>query len=533
MARNEEIQQKLRDGIDAARRGERDTARRLLEQVTTLDSRNEVAWLWLASLVNTVTERRACLERVLEINPNNGRAREALQKLTSSAPSSTSGGVAPTRSESQSISDAELRARRAVEQRRRQTQQQPTPRRTSGGAGLGDSSRSIGGISTSLLIGIGSILAVALLVLAVLSAANQANTVEAEAVAATETANAVVALSVTETPTETFTPAPTNTGVPLDQITPAFTLPPTFTPTFTPSPTITPTPTPEPIRLERFDLVYSSLNSGADQPDVYLSNGEGTFESLLADAVRDMAFSPDGLQLTFIRDVEGIPQVFVVDFGDLQNARQLTTLTAPDTAHPSFSPDGRLIVFSSSHESPSEELWIIGADGSGLRKLTDNTVIDRAPAWSPTANEIVFISDSATPLQTQIFLLVLPESGDGDITQTQLTFSGNNYAPSWSHDGAQIAYVSDRFSEPDIYLMDREGLGSFLITTDDGNVENRSPSISPDGRWVAYVSNRDGATFQTYVISVDGTVLTRVSNSPRSDQSVVFRPVSDLLNLRD
>ncbi len=63
--------------------------------------------------------------------------------------------------------------------------------------------------------------------------------------------------------------------------------------------------------------------------------------------------------------------------------------------------------------------------------------------------------------------------------------------------------------------------------------KNRSPSISPDGRWVAYVSNRDGETFQTYVISVDGTVLARVSNSPRSDQSVVFRPVADLLNLRD
>lgn len=532
MARNEEIQQKLRDGIDAARRGERDTARRLLEQVTTLDSRNEVAWLWLASLVNTVTERRACLERVLEINPNNGRAREALQKLTSSASSPKPGGVAPTRSESQAISDAELRARRAVDQRRRQAQPQTTPRRTAAATGLSESAVG-GGINTSLLIVIGSILAVLLLALAILSVVNQANTVDTAAIAATETASAAVALAITETPTETVTPAPTNTGVPLDQITPAFTLPPTFTPTFTPSPTITPTPTPEPIRLERFDLVYSSLNTGVEEPDIYLSNGEGTFESLLGDGVRDMAFSTDGLQLTFIRNVEGFPQVFVADFADMANARQLTTLIASDTAHPSFSPDGRLIVFSSSHESPSEELWIVGADGSGLRKLTDNTVIDRAPAWSPSANEIAFISDSASPLQTQIFLLVLPESGDGDITQTQLTFSGNNYAPSWSHDGAQIVYVSDRFGEPDIYLMDREGLGSFLITTDDGNVENRSPSISPDGRWVAYVSNRDGATFQTYVISVDGTALIRVSNSLRSDQSVVFRPVSDLLNLRD
>jgi len=531
LARNEEIQQKLRDGIEAARRGERDTARRLLEQVTTLDGRNEVAWLWLASLVNTITERRACLERVLEINPNNGRAREALQKLTGGV-NTIGTGATSRRAETPAISDAELRARRAVEQRRRQAQQQPAPRRAAG-AGLSETPAGGGGISTSLLITVGTLLGVALIALVILSLVNQPPVPDPVAIAATETANAVVAPDVSATPTETPTPAPTNTGIPLDQVTRAATLPPTFTPTYTPTATITPTPTPEPIRLERFDLVYSSLNSGADQPDAYLSNGEGTFETILADGVRDMAFSPDGLQMAFIRDVDGLPQVFVGDFADLANARQLTTLNASDTAHPSFSPDGRLIVFSSSHESPSEELWVINADGSNLRKLTDNTAIDRAPAWSPTANEIAFISDSATPLQTQIFLLVLPESGDGDITQTQLTVSGNNYAPSWSHDGGQIAYVSDRFGEPDIYLMDREGLGSFLVTTDDGGVENRSPSISPDGRWVAYVSNRDGETFQTYVISVDGTVLTRVSNSPRSDQSVVFRPVADLLNLRD
>lgn len=517
MARNEEIQRKLREGIEAARRGERDIARRLLEQVTIQDDRNEVAWLWLASLVNTMPERRACLERVLEINPNNTRAREALQKLNASVTPAASG---------RDTSDEALRARRIAQQNSLRDARRAAP--SAGPAPAG------GGINTSLVILVGTVIAGLLLVLVVLSALNQGEApTEPIAAAATETPDPAAALVPQETATETPTQGPTNTFVPMDQITRAATLPPTFTPTFTREPTITPTPTPEPVALERFDLVYVSLNTGAAEPDLYLSNGAGTYDSLLLDAARDVAFSPDGTQITFIRDVDGFPQVFAADFGNLENPRQLTTLTAPDTAHPSFSPDARLIVFSSSHQSPGEELWIVNADGSNLRKLTDNTFIDRAPQWSPVANEIVYTSDSATPLLTQIFILTLPEGSTGEITTTQLTFSGNNFAPAWSQDGAQIVYVSDRFGDADVYVMDRDGLGSFLVTTDDGSAENRSPSLSADGRWVAYISNRDGETFQTYVISVDGTALTRITNSVRSDQSVVFRPVNDLANLRN
>ncbi|HRL11507.1 MAG TPA: hypothetical protein PKX07_06485, partial [Aggregatilineales bacterium] len=79
---NDEIQSKLRSAIEAARAGERDRARRLLEQVLAEDDSNEVAWLWMASVVNTLPERRSSLERVLEINPENVRAQEALGLAT-------------------------------------------------------------------------------------------------------------------------------------------------------------------------------------------------------------------------------------------------------------------------------------------------------------------------------------------------------------------------------------------------------------------------------------------------------------------
>ncbi|HRF94569.1 MAG TPA: hypothetical protein PLZ51_05240, partial [Aggregatilineales bacterium] len=77
----DDISQLLEQGIDAAKRGDRATGRRLLEQVIDSEPANELAWIWLASCVNTLKERQECLERVLQINPDNARAKQALAAL--------------------------------------------------------------------------------------------------------------------------------------------------------------------------------------------------------------------------------------------------------------------------------------------------------------------------------------------------------------------------------------------------------------------------------------------------------------------
>ncbi|MFP4322381.1 MAG: hypothetical protein ACLFTK_08000, partial [Anaerolineales bacterium] len=77
----EEIQNLLKSGIQAAKNGNKDIARGIFEEVLRLDSQNEVAWLWLASVQPSRADRAAALRRVLQINPNNERAQQDLQKL--------------------------------------------------------------------------------------------------------------------------------------------------------------------------------------------------------------------------------------------------------------------------------------------------------------------------------------------------------------------------------------------------------------------------------------------------------------------
>ena len=84
--------QMMRQAIDAYKSGQKAEARRLLEQILERDASNEAAWLWLSATAQTVEERRACLERVLELNPANERARRGLEHLQAAgqAPSSIS-----------------------------------------------------------------------------------------------------------------------------------------------------------------------------------------------------------------------------------------------------------------------------------------------------------------------------------------------------------------------------------------------------------------------------------------------------------
>ena len=76
-----DIETTLEQAISAAKAGRKEEARRLLEAVLDADDRNEQAWLWMSSVVDSDEERAICLENVLTINPHNEPARRGLVAL--------------------------------------------------------------------------------------------------------------------------------------------------------------------------------------------------------------------------------------------------------------------------------------------------------------------------------------------------------------------------------------------------------------------------------------------------------------------
>ncbi|HET7555673.1 MAG TPA: hypothetical protein VFJ75_08475 [Gaiellaceae bacterium] len=80
------------------------------------------------------------------------------------------------------------------------------------------------------------------------------------------------------------------------------------------------------------------------------------------------------------------------------------------------------------------ELYVVGADGKGLRRLTRNHVEDATPAWSPDGRLIAFTSNRA---RTGPFsLMVIPAEGG---VASRVGVRGGE--PAWSPDGKRIAFA--------------------------------------------------------------------------------------------
>jgi len=95
--------------------------------------------------------------------------------------------------------------------------------------------------------------------------------------------------------------------------------------------------------------------------------------------------------------------------------------------------------------------------------------------------------------------------------------------PTWSPDGSQIAFMSDRSGNPDIYVMNADGSNVRQLTEHPAN--DIWPEWSPDGTRIAFPSRRDG-NFEIYVIDGDGTNLQRLTNTPGHEDFPTWSPDS-------
>jgi Tol biopolymer transport system component len=517
------LQVKLQQGIEAAKKGDKLTAQKLLRQVTGGDPNNEVAWMWLASVSETLQERRACLEQTLRINPGNTRAQQALQQLSD-------------------VTGVPIRAQggRAI----------PSPRRPSAQAAQAAIRNAREGNLNPgyLIVGVLALLA---LVSAVIfsTIANSQPQPPNEA-----TLQARVAALSTATPSATVNPRD-YTATPFFGVivTPAnlSTLPPSFTPTFTPTATVTPPATQTPYPIANFSLLYTSLSGTDGQAALFSSQADGTGELEIGAGslgFADVVYSPNGQNVAFVRVVGGAPpaegaeatattgspELFIAPADNLEAARQLTTIGGSKLEHPTFGPDGIQIVFVSNIDG-NDDLWYITEDGNNLRKLTTNPGVDKDPAWSPNGDVILYASDQANRVAvTQESESAAPDPGLTEIfsitpdgaTIVQLTdAAGSSFSPSWSPTGEGVVIVSDRNGDGDIFMMDANGSQAVLLSVDDAGAEDRNPVFAPNGESVLFLSNREDDTFQLYTVDLETSAVTRLTDSARDIDSLVFKPV--------
>ncbi len=210
-----------------------------------------------------------------------------------------------------------------------------------------------------------------------------------------------------------------------------------------------------------------------------------------------------------MRDGDSDIYVMSVEGADL---RPLTDNTVYD-GEPDWSPDGRQIVFVSRRDGNSE-IYVMNADGSNQRRLTTNPSIDYNPAWSPDGARIVFASRRDG--RRDDLYVINPDGGN----LVQLTDNpGDDFEPDWSPDGRQIVFVSNRLSRVDLYLMNADGSDVRRLTTTGA----RYPAWSPDGTRIAFISLR-GPKAEVFVIGVDGEEATQLTLYPAHASSPDWSP---------
>ena len=210
-------------------------------------------------------------------------------------------------------------------------------------------------------------------------------------------------------------------------------------------------------------------------------------------------------KIAFTSNRDGNDEIYVMN-ADGSNQTRLTNNTALDDA-PAWSPDGTKIAFHSSRDG-NEEIYVMNADGSNQTRLTNNSAFDFEPGWSPDGTQIVFASSRDG--DNEIYVMNADGSG-----QTPLT--GNTAGdgqPIWSPDGLKIAFISDRDLDYEVYVMNSDGSGQTNLSNNAAH--DYWPSWSPDGTQIAFNTSRD-SDFEIYAMNSDGSGQTNLSNSNLGD----------------
>ena len=191
-----------------------------------------------------------------------------------------------------------------------------------------------------------------------------------------------------------------------------------------------------------------------------------------------------------------------------------TATPIPPTPERGVAP-GHIVYMLKQDPDATWEIYSMRSDGSDPVRLTDNDANDMSPSWSPDGRQILFVSDRDG--NRDVF--VMNADGNGQINVTN--HPTEDWTPVWSPDGDRIAFGSLRSGNWEIYTMDTDGGDVQRLTTHTS--ADYGPAWSPDGEQIAFVSNRDG-NLEVYVMALADDAPVRVTNDEATDQSPAWSP---------
>jgi TolB protein len=195
-----------------------------------------------------------------------------------------------------------------------------------------------------------------------------------------------------------------------------------------------------------------------------------------------------GLTCKFVLIAVAVSILISTAFGGISLDDKFQLTDSSNCDHPSWSPNGKRIAYSS-----EQGVWVINSDGTGAKKIFDALAWDGDPEYGHDGTIIHYASESKNAYSARY--ISIHSMGDEGGNIVKLTESADSRSPSASPDGTKIAYVSKLSGNYDVWVMDSDGSKNYQITDAPG--DESSPSWSPDGSKIIYSSNGDIFTIET------------------------------------
>ncbi len=255
------------------------------------------------------------------------------------------------------------------------------------------------------------------------------------------------------------------------------------TPTMMPTSTPTETPTPEPTVTLAIEPSPTLAPTRTFTPTLLPAGPSPTPPVTLTPSPTPLGGGYG--QIAFASQRTGIPQIYLIN-ADGSDLRPITNL--PEGAcQPSWSPDGTRLVFTSPcrHNTDSyreSSLYFINADGSDLTPLNTAPGGDFDPVWSPDGKRIAFTS--LRDGHKEIYVLDIETSNIARLTSSDS--DEENSQPRWSPFSNQIAFVKKRFGALQIWTMTDSGQNPEQVVRSGQTLWDYFPVWSPDGQYILF-----------------------------------------------
>lgn len=219
---------------------------------------------------------------------------------------------------------------------------------------------------------------------------------------------------------------------------------------------------------------------------------------------RSYSWSPESDRIVYVREEEIGSRLFTVDIEGSEPV-SLTSILGVESSD--WSHDGSLIAFSVG-EGELQGIYVRNPEGVNEIRITNTP--DHDPVFSPNSKQIAFMSTRGG--NPEIYIIDTDGSDQIRITSTEAP----EYQFSWSPDGKKVVFVSERDGNPEIYVTDHKGETQTRLTHN--TVRDDEPVWSRDGKRIAFVSYLD-ADGEIITMDADGTNQGRVTNNKARDSS--------------